>query len=207
MSLFHALATYLRIRAFPIFVRDRAALHAWQAKRLRRWMQRDVPKVAAFAHLTNPRLTDLPMMAKSDLMADFARYNTAGITNAEGWAAFEGSRRKGTLTIGASTGTSGNRGLFVISDAERFSWLGAMLAKALPDFWRHRDRVAVMLPINTPLYDSANRFRRLKLAFFDLGTPFELLVEQVTAFDPTVIVAPPRILHRLGLAADRKSVV
>ena len=128
-------------------------------------------------------------------MADFARYNTTRISNADGWAAFAGSKQIGDLIVGASTGTSGNRGLFVISQAERFAWLGAILAKAIPDFWRHRDRVAILLPLDTPLYDSANRTRRLTLQFFDISAPFDEVGPRLAAFNPTIIVGPPRILR------------
>lgn len=199
MSRLAALASYARIRAFPYLVRDRAALDAWQARRLARWLRDDVPQVAAFHERAGrpTTLRDLPVMTKADLMADFSRYNRPGLTNEQGWAAFAGSRRIGDLTVGASTGTSGNRGLFVISEEERFAWLGAMLAKAAPDVWRHRDRVAVMLPIDTPLYDSANRTGLLSLRVFDITAPVESLIPDLEMFAPTLLVAPPRILRRL----------
>lgn len=198
MSVLHALASYARVRLFPHRFRDRAALERWQSKRLRKWLQRDVPKVDAFSGLNTRQIDDLPLMDKAALMADFSRYTTARITNAQGWQAFEGSRRLGALTIGASTGTSGNRGLFAISEAERFAWLGAILAKTNPAFWRHRDRVAVVLPIDTPLYHSANKMRGMSLSFFDLNTRFETMLTALEAFAPTLIVAPPRILRRFA---------
>lgn len=197
MSLLHALNSYVRVRSFPHRIRSRAALKAWQEKRLRHWLTHDVPKVEAFADLKAARLEDLPVMTKSDLMADFSRYTLARITNTQGWEAFNGPKRIGALTVGASTGTSGNRGLFAISEAERFTWLGAILAKTNSDFWRHHDRIAVMLPIDTPLYDSANRLRRLSLGFFDINDPFDVLAPKLEAFDPTIIVAPPRMLRRV----------
>jgi putative adenylate-forming enzyme len=141
------------------------------------------------------RLDDLPIVDKAMLMADFAAFNTAGITAEMGWAAFDGDKQIGCYTVGASTGTSGNRGLFVISQAERFRWLGTILAKALPGFWRTPHRVAILLPLNTPLYDSANRLRRLKLRFFDLGDDW---FDDLCAFAPTVIIAPPKILRLLA---------
>ncbi len=76
-------------------------------------------------------------------MNTFEAFNVAGITAEQAWHAIEGTRRIGEYTVVASTGTSGNRGLFIISEAERFKWLGTILAKALPDVWRTRDRVAV----------------------------------------------------------------
>lgn len=195
-----ALASYLRIRTFPLRVRSRAALTGWQEARMARWLAQDVPKVGAFQDRAGKatRLSDLPVMDKAALMADFARYNVPKITNAQGWTAFDGARRIGDYIVGASTGTSGNRGLFVISQRERFAWLGAILAKALPDFWRHRDRVAVLLPVDTPLYDSANRTRRLTLRFFDISTPLDALAPDLAAFGPTVLIAPPRVLRRLA---------
>ncbi|MAZ14908.1 MAG: CoF synthetase [Ahrensia sp.] len=198
----YALASYARVRSFPRRIRDRQTLRAWQAKRLKQWLAHDVPKVSAFRKLAGcgSKLEDLPIMEKSDLMEDFSRFNVPDITNAQGWEAFSGSRRIGDFIVGASTGTSGNRGLFVISHGEQFSWLGAILAKAVPDFWRHRDRIAVLLPLDTPLYDSANATGRLALRFFDITDPLGSYLTTLVAFDPTLLVAPPRILRRLAEA-------
>lgn len=198
MTALHALASYARVRSFPYRIRSREALQSWQETRLQHWLAHDVPQVAAFARQGALRLDDLPIMDKATLMEDFSRYTKAAISNAQGWAAFEGPKRLGALTVGASTGTSGNRGLFVISEAERFAWLGAILAKAVPEFWRHRERVAVVLPLDTPLYDSANRMARLSLAFFDINTPFDHLAAALDGFEPTLLIAPPRILRRLA---------
>lgn len=194
MALWSALTTYAHVRSFAYRVRSRKALETWQAGQLRRWLAHDVPQVDAFSGPIQ-NLHDLPIMEKADLMADFARYNVPRISNAQGWAAFAGTRQIGDNIVGASTGTSGNRGLFVISQAECFAWLGAILAKAVPDFWRHRDRVAILLPLDTPLYDSANQTRRLQLQFFDINTSFDALAPALGAFNPTIIVAPPRILR------------
>ncbi len=200
MSLAVALQSYLRTRSLSRFAGRRPAFLAWQAARLERWLRDDIHRVDAFRDFagSSPALTDLPVMEKADLMADFSRYNVPRITNDEGWRAFEGDRRIGDLIAGASTGTSGNRGLFVISQRERFAWLGTILAKALPDFWRHRDRIAVLLPIDTPLYESANRTRILTLRFFDTTVPLAEHRGGLTAFNPTVLIAPPRILRDIA---------
>nr|WP_240335588.1 CoF synthetase [Pseudotabrizicola algicola] len=169
--------------------RARADFLRWQDKVYARWRRRDVPRVAFYAGRQ-----DLPVVDKAVLMADFAAFNRAGITAEQGWAAFAGSRRIGRFTVGASTGTSGNRGLFVISEAERFQWLGVMLAKALPDVWRRRHRVAVILPLHTALYDSAAQSRMLRLSFHDLNGDWAVWAEEVRRANPTVIVAPPKVL-------------
>lgn len=187
----HALTAYWRARR----IMTRAELDAAHAAQLNRWLREVVPTVPFYRGFKDARLEDLPIIDKATLMADFSQFNSALITNAQGWAAFAGDKMIGDLIVGASTGTSGNRGLFVISEAERFRWLGAILAKALPGFWRERHRVAILLPLNTPLYDSANRMARLKLRYFDIGGDWQT---DLTAFDPTVIVAPPKILRQMA---------
>lgn len=200
MSLAVALQSYFRVRSVSRFADRREDFLAWQERRLERWLQNDVQKVEAFQDLAGgaPALDSIPIMEKTDLMADFSRYNIARVTNEQGWRAFEGNRRIGNLIAGASTGTSGNRGLFVISQQERFAWLGAILAKALPDFWRHRDRVAVLLPVDTPLYTSADRTRVLTLRFFDTTEPLADHRAALHTFNPTVLIAPPRILRQIA---------
>ena len=177
--------------------RSRAQLEALQRDRLSRWLRDDVPRVPFYRGYAGKPLSELPVVDKATLMDDFAAFNTAGVTAEDGWHAFATTRQIGDLIVGASTGTSGNRGLFVISQAERFRWLGTILAKALPGFWRQQHRVAVLLPLNTPLYDSANRLRRLQLRFFDIGQDWE---DDLCAFQPTVIIAPPKVLRQMAEA-------
>lgn len=169
--------------------RSRAAFLAWQDRAYARWLRRDVPQVPFYAGRA-----DVPVIDKTRVMAEFAAFNRAGVTAEEGWAAFAGARQVRGFTVGASTGTSGNRGLFVISDAERFQWLGVMLAKALPDVWRRRHRVAVILPLHTALYDSAAQSRMVRLSFHDLNQPWQDWLAALRKEAPTVIVAPPKVL-------------
>ncbi|WP_137861143.1 MULTISPECIES: hypothetical protein [unclassified Sphingomonas] len=56
----------------------------------------------------------------------------------------------------------------MISDAERFVWLGTALAKALPDVLLRHHRVALALSGYSTLYRSAERGRRISLRFLAL---------------------------------------
>lgn len=181
---------------------DRQDFERRQARAIARWLRRSVPKVDAFD--TKPTcLTDLPVMDKTRLMANFAAYNVPGITAEQVRAAMADDYRIGHHTVGASTGTSGNRGLFVINDAERFRWLGTILAKTMADLLWHRQRVAIVLPQDTGLYDSANQFRQIQLKFFNLKEGPSAWRQALETFDPTVIVAPPKVLRHLADAAYR----
>ncbi|WBV66998.1 hypothetical protein PGH44_06835 [Legionella pneumophila] len=46
------------------------------------------------------------------------------------------------IAVGLSSGTSGSRGLFLVSEQERDAWAGIILAKAMPNGLRSRERIA-----------------------------------------------------------------
>lgn len=174
---------------------SRPAFERWQGKALERWLQRDVPQVPFYNGAR--RLEDLPVVDKATVMDQFEAFNKGGITAAEGWAHFDAGSI-GDISVGASTGTSGNRALYVITPQERARWLGVMLAKALPQFPWRAERVAVILPQSSELYDTAARARRLELAFFDLREGVEAWADELCRYDPTCIVGPPRVLRLLA---------
>ena len=184
--------------------KSRENFERWQARALRGWLDRDLP-LAPFYGVAPHHLSDLPVTDKALLMADFERFNIAGVSSADAWTAAAGDGRLGVLTVGASTGTSGNRGLFVIREAEKYRWLGTILAKAIPDLLWRRQRVAVILPQNTGLYDTARRSRRIDLRFFDLTLGPERWRLALEAFAPTVVIGPPKILRHFATERFRLS--
>lgn len=200
LALALTLSAFWRTKARAARLRTRPALLAWQSRRLSRFLSTAAPHAEAFMQLSGHPLTDFPVMDKAALMNAFDRYNVAGITAEAAWQTFQTTGRIGRYSIGASTGTSGNRGLYLVSDAERYLWLGTLLAKALPDLLTHRYRVAVMLPRDSRLYDAANESGRLALKFFDLTDGLDAQLGDVAAFRPNVLVAPPHALIALARA-------
>jgi putative adenylate-forming enzyme len=190
----HAPLSFITTRRLSRARLGRVPFLEHQGRALNRWLEHYVPNVEAFGDAPS-RLAALPVMDKTLLMANFARYNTAGITAGQIRTTLDSGDRIGGLTVGASTGTSGNQGLFVISDAERYRWLGSILAKTMADLLWHKQRVAILLPRGTGLYDSANQVQRLQLRFFDVTQGAGALRAELEAFDPTVMVAPPKVLR------------
>lgn len=184
--------------------RSRASFEAWQQRHLHAWLGR-APKTVRFYESTPPDLSAFPIIEKATVMAAFADFNRPRITDEEVWQAVAGTRRIGDFITGASTGTSGNRGLFIIDERERFAWLGTILAKALPGFWRRQERVAIVLPTHTPIYDSANATRRVVLKFFDLSQPIGDWLAALEVFAPSVLVAPPKVLRHFAERGVRLS--
>jgi len=200
-----ALTTWFSMRKQGRNFACRADFEAWQAVKVQTWADNHARQVPFYKNIPHGTpLADYPVINKSDLMADFSSFNRHGITSQQGWEAFDGDRAIGPYHLGASTGTSGNRGLFVISDEERYLWLGAMLGKLLPDIWRRRERIALILPLHTRLYDATNDTKWLKLGFFDLSAGLGNQLEDLCDLNPTIIVAPPRALRWLAQNAANR---
>lgn len=199
MSAFRALTAFLRTRRLAHRLRTRADVTAWQDRQLKRFLCDAIPQVDAFAGISPASLDQLPEMDKAILMARFTAYNRPRITADEVRTALaRGEDRVRGMCIGQSTGTSGNRGYYVISEGERFEWLGVILAKALPDILWRRHRVALALPGFSTLYRSAEKGGRVQLRFFDLAQGVDEWADDLAAFDPDTIVAPPKVLRRLA---------
>ncbi len=182
--------------------RSRAAFKRWQSSALQRWLDHSLPAVDFYEGAAR-RLEMLPIIDKSVVMADFAAFNRGRIRAEDGWRAFQTTGQIGEVSLGASTGTSGNRAIYAVDACDKDRWLGTILAKAVPRFLLHPERVAVILPQNSALYDGANRSRLLRLMFFDLNRGVEAWLDDLERFAPTTIVAPPRVLRHLAEHAAR----
>jgi putative adenylate-forming enzyme len=159
----------------------------------------------------------LPTSDKASMMAEFARYNTANI---ETEVAIEAARLAETnrgyrpimvgnanLTAGLSSGTSGHRGLFLVSPGERAAWAGVALARALPgSLWQPPTptswRVSLFLRAASPLYETV-RGRFVRFHFHDLTEPMEQSVAALNTETPEILLGPPSLLARL--AAERRA--
>ncbi|QJD83006.1 F390 synthetase-related protein [Cohnella herbarum] len=147
-----------------------------------------------------------PLIDKSIMMEHFDRLNTASITKDQAFAvasAAEASRdfkpAVGEVTIGLSSGTSGNRGLFLVGSRERAGWAGAMLGKMLPGSILARTSIAFFLRANSNLYESV-RSKRLTFSFYDLLLPLSDHLKSLGRQQPDVIAAPPSVLRVLAEA-------
>ena len=198
----HAVIGYGRTRHLASSLRTRQDVRAWQAERLTKYLSQVVPKAPFYARLNAHSLEQLPIVDKTAMLADFDGFNSRGVTLEQARAALEAGRSTVYgLTVGQSTGTSGNRGLFVISEAERFTWLGVLLAKTLPDVLRVRHRVVLALPGYSRLYRSAAETGRLSVRAFDLALGVGSWSGDLARFAPDVLVATPKVLRLLtGIA-------
>ncbi|MGO3742294.1 F390 synthetase-related protein [Kerstersia sp.] len=187
---------------------SRAALQAHQERQLLRFQHDTLPHSAYFRPFIGLPLSQWPLMDKALMMAEFDQMNTAGLKRDELLACAlqaehsrDFSRLAGHFSPGLSSGTSGRRGLFVASPAERRLWAGAILARLLPRGLLAGERVALFLRADNSLYQGVNS-RWLTLEFFDLFAPLAEQYDRLSAYRPSIIVAPAQVLSALTQAMD-----
>nr|WP_309685247.1 F390 synthetase-related protein [Armatimonas sp.] len=150
----------------------------------------------------------LPTVDKRLMMANFTAFNTRGVDGDAAMAmalAAETSRDfrptvPGTdLTVGLSTGTSGHRGMFLVSPQEQAAWAGTILARVLPGpIWRRRGwRVTLFHRATSNLYERV-RSRRVQLHYHDLMQPLPEAVAALNAEHPHILLGPPTLLAKLA---------
>lgn len=108
-----------------------------------------------------------------------------------------GRRFSKRINVGLSSGTSGSRGLFVTSPCEEAIWAGAAMARVLPKPLWNRQRVALILRANNPLYEEAGN-NWIRFRFFDLLNGFGPIGPDLEEYEPTLLVAPPSVLRKLA---------
>lgn len=197
--------------------------HYWQTKRrlrfsrkqLTAWQKKRLEKIRRFACAHSPfyRQNGNKVVCKKDMMAHFSTFNTHGISAQKAYAVAQGGEERrdfqsqiGDLTVGLSSGTSGNRGLFLVSESERLAWCGNILARVLFQPPWKKQKIALFLRANSALYETV-RSKTLLFAYFDLLEDPQTLREKLTQFAPDVLIAPPSMLHLLKESCHPKQVV
>ncbi|MBR2566489.1 MAG: hypothetical protein IKE29_17990 [Paenibacillus sp.] len=205
---FRILAHYAVARGLRRW-KTREELERWQERRIRRHVKRIRVQSAFYQEwwdgLSASEWRQFPQIDKSIMMQHFDTLNTVGITKEE--ALFLAGESEETrdfgqssiqgVTVGLSSGTSGNRGIFLVSDREQDAWTGTVLAKLLPGGLWKPAKIAFFLRANSNLYESVKR-GKLQFQYFDLLERVEILVERMEQYQPTVWVAPPSMLRMLA---------
>ncbi|KRG16648.1 F390 synthetase-related protein [Lederbergia galactosidilytica] len=210
MDILSILKEYIHQKFFRQF-RTREKLEQYQEKQVQEHLQfvlkhspfyRDYYQVTDETEINNWR--HLPMIEKTVMMEHFTSLNTVGMEREEAFSvALKAEQNRdfsptiNGVTIGLSSGTSGNRGLFIVSPTERKRWAGVILAKLLPANIWHRQKIAFFLRANSNLY-TTTQSNRIAFAFFDLLDSFTEHVERLNRLQPTILVAPPSMLRFLA---------
>jgi len=201
MGTYHAFRAYLRSRRLHKRLNSRKTIKAYHARALKKLTQHLTTSFPFYSDITSRDFDSLPIINKQLMLDNFSGMN---LPNAEletiKTAISDETYKVSDYNIGQSTGTSGNRGYYIISDTERFVWLGTILAKTLPNAMWARQRVALILPGMSSLYSAAPKGSRVDIRFFDLSLGISAWESELEEFAPDTIVAPPKVLRYLAEA-------
>jgi putative adenylate-forming enzyme len=199
---------------------SRAALLAYQDRAIDRYVRTVLPHAPFYARIASDGFEALPIVDKARMTASFAAFNTRGIEREDALAvalAGESSRDFragiGDVTVGLSSGTTGNRGVFLVSERERLAWAGIVLACTLTSEmlarvlspWRSPLRVALFLRSDSTLYGTIAS-RRIAFGYYDLERPLAELAARLETSPPHAIVAPASVLRLLARACDTRNI-
>ncbi len=203
---------YWRTRRLSRRWTKRAGLERWQERQVRRHLKWVRQRSAFYRQWWNGRndadWRHFPMIDKGIMMEQFDELNTVGLSRTQAQdIALEAERTRdfepqlNGVTIGLSSGTSGNRGLFLVSPQEQDAWTGTVLAKLLPGGLRESHRIAFFLRANSNLYESVRK-GKMQFRYFDLTVPMEQHLAVLEQERPDIWVAPASLLRLLADAAQ-----
>ncbi len=187
-------------------LKEREALERWQSEKISRHLE----YVSEHSRLYKGKrsLGDYPVADKAFMMKHFNELNTVGIDReeAERFAVQAERERKFSprlqgVTVGLSSGTSGRRGIFLVSKQEESRWAGYILAKFLPGSILQRHTIAFFMRADSNLYQSV-RSKNIRFHFFDIYRDMEEHVRRLEEICPEILVGQPSVL--LMLAEKKK---
>lgn len=198
------------------FLQARWRWHHLRGRALARYQENRARRIVAYTWQHSPfyrahwaghdyrEWRSLPIVEKQLMMANFGTFNTHGIEHDRAMAiALQAERDRdfhpqlSGLTIGLSSGTSGHRGLFLVSQEEQAAWAGTILARTLHRVPRRPLRVAFFLRSNSNLYEQVGG-SLVHFRYFDLMLHLDDAVAALNTFQPQIIVGPPSLLGFLA---------
>lgn len=149
-------------------------------------------------------LEDFPIIDKKIFMKNFDAINTMGISQKDAlFVALQAeesrdfSSKIGDVTVGLSSGTSGSRGVFLVSEEESARWAGYILKRMLPKPLLQKHKIAFFLRANSNLYESVNS-SLISFKFYDLLTSLKEHIDILNKTKPSILIAPAQVLRLLA---------
>ncbi|CAK8053987.1 F390 synthetase-related protein [Eupransor demetentiae] len=205
--------TYFKTRWDAKHIKSRAQLEGIQKRRLKRLLNW-LPADNYYAPYKKTAWQEIPIADKASWLGHFNEINTLGLDfdqtrefarEQERTRDFDDELRPG-ISVGLSSGTSGNQGVFLTSQREQSLWLGAILAKLLPKLPKKQKKVAFFMRANNNLYESSNS-SLLAFRFFDLFADVEENLAKLEDFQADILIAPPAMLLEIVAFYQKKGLV
>lgn len=189
---------------------SRKSLLKYQEKRLKQFQKKVLSQSSYYQKLLQKGYTvaDFPLIGKPEFVENFNQINTVGLESEEAFEfAIRAEKEKEFnselqgITVGLSTGTSGNRSLFLASAKERALWAANVFFRVVKIRPFKKQKVAFILRANSNLYESiSSMFFQFK--FIHLATPLEEIIEELNEYKPDIISAQPSLMILLAQAKE-----
>jgi len=188
----------------------------WDETTLAKHQQQRVAMILAYAREKSPyyrrlllgqdklSISYVPLIDKKEMMVHFDEINTACLRRDQLMEFRIEQERTGKLdlyrgefSVGLSSGTSGNRGLTVLSkdEMERYSCL-LWARSGIPRSVRRR-RVLFALRTNNPAFMTVTSFG-VKLVYVDYTHPIEELIRLINREELNILAGPPSLLTMIA---------
>ncbi|MEM7656650.1 MAG: F390 synthetase-related protein [Bacteroidota bacterium] len=198
------LLAWLRLILRPKW-RSREELLRWQEKQLKQFEQFLGHRSPYFQQLMKEGHTidTFPLMDKTSFMTHFNEINTVGLERESSMELAIRSEKEGIdptingVAVGLSTGTSGNRGMFVVSPEERANWAAMMMHRILKPRLFQTQRIAFILRATNPLYESIQS-RLFQFRYYELPDRLEPFVQELNDYQPHILTGQPSVLRILA---------
>ncbi len=212
MNNYVILKSFLHDRYLSRTLTTKEKLKKHQQKKLKQFLNWLCAHSPFYKQYQGRPLAALPIMNKKLMMENFSELNTINahrddlLTFARNCQQqLNYNQNYNGITVGLSSGTSGNTGLFIATKQERSMWAGVMLSKALKDIMLHRHRVAFCFRNNSTLYQSL-RSVLIDFTFINLSDNIETIAETLKKYQPTILVAPAQVLKLLSETLPKKAI-
>ncbi|WP_439148038.1 F390 synthetase-related protein [Vibrio sp.] len=181
---------------------SRQTIQRHQNTQLRQFKHKTLAHSQYYQPRLNHPLSEFPHINKKIHMENFNQINTANLDRdtalniaIQSEQSRDFSSSYGDYSVGLSSGTSGNRGLFIVSQTECAEWAGYLMAKILPNY-HQKHNIAFFLRANNNLYKTTQN-KRVNFRYFDLMTDLGQHIEALESYQPSILIAPSSVLTRL----------
>lgn len=204
---------YYRSAFLKYHLNTREKLIAYQNKAFNQLVKKTLIKSPFYKEFLSKPLDEWPIINKQMMNDHFDQINTAQIKRSDALnLALKAEETRdfslliNNIAVGLSSGTSGNRGLFLANAKERDAWAGIILAKILPFGFKQPERIAFFLRANSPLYTTVNKSKKIQFHFFDLMGDLDEQISRLNKLQPTILTAPSSVLRILAQEKNRLTI-
>ncbi|MEL6255556.1 MAG: F390 synthetase-related protein [Bacteroidota bacterium] len=187
---------------------SRRKLLNYQQKKLKKFQKKVLRNSPYYQALMKEGydIDSFPIIGKKEFVESFDQINTVGIKAVEAFEFAikaekdrEFSGELNGITVGLSSGTSGNRSLFLASAKERAKWAANVFSRVVSPKFLQKQKVAFILRADSNLYSSVSS-SAFKFHFLHLATPLPDLIKELNVYQPDILSAQPSLMILLAQA-------